>query len=68
MITLDTDFSEEEIVEKTERMINSCKTPSQMKTTYNFMERIRETGKVCEKYLTYLFVLYEKKASEMESI
>ncbi len=68
MITLDTNIPENEIVDKTERIINSCKTPGQMKTAYNFIERLQITGTVCERYLTYLYILFEKKASEMESI
>ena len=68
MIELETKFSEQEIVEKVEKMIESCKLPSQMKTAYNFIERLQITGVVCEKYLTYLRVVFEKKAAEMEGI
>ena len=68
MINLDINFTEEEIVNKTEKIIESCKFPSQMKTAYNFIERLQMTKTISEKYLTYLFVLYDKKASEMECI
>jgi len=68
MIDLKINFTEEEIVNKTERIIKSCKFPSQMKIAYNFIKRLHVTKLISEKYLTYLLVLYEKKASEMESI
>lgn len=68
MIDLNINCSEEKVVKKCEKMIESCVTPGQMKTTYNFIERCRKTGIISERYLTYLNVLYEKKASEMEQI
>lgn len=68
MTTLETKKSEEEVVEKCEKIIKSCVSPGQMKTSYNFICQAGKTGLIGERYLTYLHVLYEKKASEMECI
>ena len=68
MTKLETNFTEKEIVDKTERIIESCKFPTQMKIAYNFIERLQITRAISEKYLTYLWVVFEKKAAEMESI
>ena len=67
-ITLTTDIPEEEIIDKCDRMIDSCITPSQMKFTYNFINQAYLSGAISENAKIYLDMRYAKKAREMDRI
>ena len=68
MIKIDTDFSEEEIVDKIEKSIKSSTNPGQMKTCYNLIEQTIKMQTISEKYEMYLTVLWENKAQEMDRV
>lgn len=68
MIKMDTDFSQDDIVDRIEKSIKSSVTPGQMKTCFNLIEQAVKMNSIDEKHEMYLSVLWEKKAREMDAV